>query len=82
MLVDLAIMKTLLEVKKKINKFFLAALHAACRILSPQPGMESVSPSVEAWSPNQWTSREFPRNIFFRNKIIKMYTLQSHIMDR
>jgi len=25
----------------------------------PQPGMETMPPAVEAWSPNHWTAREF-----------------------
>ena len=30
----------------------------ACGILVPWPGIESVPPAVEAWSPNHWTARE------------------------
>ena len=33
---------------------------AACGILVPQPGIEPVSPAVEAWSLNHWTTREGP----------------------
>ena len=32
----------------------------ACRILFPQPGIEPVSPAVEARSSNHWTTREIP----------------------
>lgn len=32
--------------------FFLLPCHVACGVLAPHPGMESVFPSVEAWSPN------------------------------
>ena len=32
----------------------------ACRILVPLPGFEPVPPAVDAWSPNHWTTREFP----------------------
>ena len=31
-----------------------------CGILVPQPGMEPVPPTVEAWSLNHWTVREAP----------------------
>ena len=33
---------------------------AACMILVPRPGTESVPCAVEAWSFNFWTTREFP----------------------
>ena len=33
----------------------------ACRILVPQLGIEPGSPAVEAWNPNHWTAREFPK---------------------
>ena len=37
--------------------FFLFGLHCmACGILVPQPGIEPVSPAVEAQSPNHWKS--------------------------
>ena len=35
--------------------------YAACRILVPRPGIEPVSPAVEAQSLNHWTTREVPR---------------------
>ena len=38
----------------------------ACGIFVPQPGIESVPPAVEAWSPNHWTTREFP-NYWYLN---------------
>ena len=34
-------------------------------ILVPQTGMEPIPPSVEAWNPNPWTTREFLRVNFF-----------------
>ena len=37
----------------------------ACQILVPQPGIEPVSPAVETWSPNHWTTREFPVFLLF-----------------
>ena len=36
----------------------------ACEILILWPGIESIPPAVEAWSTNQWTSREFPKYLF------------------
>ena len=33
---------------------------ADCGILVPWPGIESGSSAVKAWSPNYWTTREFP----------------------
>ena len=36
----------------------------ACTILVPLPGTESRPLEVEAWSPSQWTAREFPRHFF------------------
>ena len=41
-------------------KFFWPC-HAACGILVPLPGIELVSPAVEAWSLNHWTAREAPK---------------------
>ena len=38
--------------------------HAACRILVPWPGIEPTPSAVKVWSPNHWTSREFPVFIF------------------
>ena len=41
--------------------FFFFWLHGVARgILVPQPGIEPVSPAVEAESPNHWTTREVP----------------------
>ena len=40
----------------------------SCGILVPQPGIETVTPAVEAQSPNHWTAREeFP--LFLKNNI-------------
>ena len=35
----------------------------ACEILVPQLRMEPVAPAEEAWSLNQWTTRESPRPV-------------------
>ena len=34
-------------------------LGLACSILVPQGGIEHMPPSMEAWSPNRWTAKEF-----------------------
>ena len=39
----------------------------ACEILVPQPGIELVSPALEAWSLNHWTTREIPKSVFLNN---------------
>ena len=41
----------------KVFVFFLLH-HAACGILVPQPGIEPVSSTVKAWSPNHWTANK------------------------
>ena len=38
--------------------------HAACGILVPQPATEQWPSAVRAWSPNQWTTWEFPFYVF------------------
>ena len=40
--------------------FFFWFCHAACGILVPWTGTESMLPSVEAWSPNHWVTRKVP----------------------
>ena len=42
----------------KLIFFSLLAMHVACRILVPQPGVKPVAPAVEAESPNYWITRE------------------------
>ena len=40
--------------------FYFFLLHwVACEILVLQPGIEPIRPTVEAQSPNHWTTREF-----------------------
>ena len=43
-----------------LDGFFFWSHCTACRILVPRPGIETVPPAVEVWSPNHWTTREFP----------------------
>ena len=40
---------------------------AACGIWVPWPGMSPMPPAMEAWSPNHWTARGFPRITFLNN---------------
>ena len=35
-------------------------LHVACETLVSRPGIKPVTPALEAWSLNHWTSREVP----------------------
>ena len=39
------------------------AQHMGCIILVPRTGIESITPPVEAWSPNHWTTRVPPHMI-------------------
>ena len=39
---------------------FIHSCMPACRIFVPQAGIKPVPPTVEAWSPNHWITREFP----------------------
>ena len=45
------------------SHYFLA-LHAACRLLVPQPRISPMAPTVETQSLNHWTTREVPLHIF------------------
>ena len=56
----------------------------AYRILVPRPGIKPGSPAVEVWSPNYWTTREFPEPFVFKNltlqpKIQKRYKWSCHL---
>ena len=39
---------------------FFWLCHAACRILVPRPGIETVTPAMEAWSCSHQTAKEIP----------------------
>ena len=45
--------------------------HMACGILVPQPGVEPMSPTVEAQSHNHWTAREVLSTRNFENTFIQ-----------
>ena len=47
--------------------FFFWPRCMACGIQVPQPEIEPVPPSVEAWSLNHWTTREVPVYLFWWN---------------
>ena len=50
--------------KGKLSSFIY--FHVACGILVPRPGIESKPLAVKAPSPNQWTTRDFLKTVFFR----------------
>ena len=47
--------------------FFSWTRCTACGILVPWPATEPAPSSVKARSPNHWTDREFPCNVYFLN---------------
>ena len=51
--------ETYVQVQDGVFNIFFFHIEAF-GILVPQPGMESVPPTVEAQSLNHWTAREFP----------------------
>ena len=44
--------------------------HAACRTLVPQAGIKTLSPALESWSLNHWTTTEVPRHFIFKPQIV------------
>ena len=48
--------------KLALNHFFRIFLfgHMTSGILAPQPGIEPMSPALEEWNLNHWTTRELP----------------------
>ena len=50
--------------------FFFSWLHpAACGILVPQPGTESMPLAFKVWSLHHWTTREIPISFAFYRKV-------------
>ena len=45
--------------------FYLFIGHKACEILFPQPGAKPVPVTLEAWSLNNWTTRQVPALVFY-----------------
>ena len=55
--------------------FFLSFLwlcHTACGTLVPQPEIEPRPSAVRVQSPNHWTAREFPQQIFFYTEFLSL----------
>ena len=44
--------------------FLGGAVHAACGILVPWPGIKPVPPEVKVWSLNQWATKEVHGSLF------------------
>ena len=42
----------------------------------PEPGIEPMPPTVEAWSPNHWTSKEIPLSFTLLTNF--SYSIQSY----
>ena len=59
-MVSFAVQKILSVIRSHWVFFFFWLCSAACGISVPQPGIEPVPPTVEAWRPNHWTAREVP----------------------
>ena len=59
--------------------FFFFAYHEACRILVLYPGMEPMTPAVEAHSLNHWTTREIPTEGSESSKVTNCLTLQGRM---
>ena len=56
--------------------FFFFFSHKACRILVPQPGVETRPLAMRVQSPNHWTTRKFPRHHSWLAP-----PLESHLLD-
>ena len=56
----------------------------ACAILAPHPGMEPLPSVVEAWTLNQWTTREvlFPTLCFNIQELIVYFQASWCIFNR
>ena len=59
--------------KKSIFLFFFCTCSMACGILVSDQGFESGPSGVKAQSPNHWTARKFPKNIFSMNIFSKLW---------
>ena len=64
--------------------FFLFFLlyHVAFRILVPQVGLKSVSPAVEAQSPNHWTTREIQKRSMSSIKQLRMHSKRTYFQPQ
>ena len=50
---------------KVLNLFFFLNCPVACRILVPQPRIQTLTPAAEAQSFNHWTTKEVLSHVFF-----------------
>ena len=64
--------------------FFLFFLlyHVAFSILVPQVGLNSVSPAVEAQSPNHWTTREIQKRSMSSIKQLRMHSKRTYFQPQ
>ena len=67
--------KKILTLEQLVLGFFFSFRSpcAACKILVPQPGIEPLSPAVEAQSLNRWTAREVPFWAYFLHVSLFLY---------
>ena len=56
-----------------LSFFFFLAMLAACGILVPPPGIETLPPILEARSLNYWTAGEVPTVYLFTFSAVKGY---------
>ena len=56
------------------STFFFWSCCEACWILVLQPGIKFMPTAVKVWSPNHWTTREFPTILHFKKKILHFLT--------
>ena len=65
----------------RIFFFFFALLHSTvCGILVLRPETEPVPPAVEAWSPNHWTTGEFPLTGYFKQDYANPLAVDKYLM--
>ena len=69
-LLALYIFKT--TTKILIKKIFFWLCHAACRILVPQPGIETEALAMKVPSPNHRTTGNFQKKIIFHSTLSKV----------
>ena len=58
---------------------FFNQCHLACGILVPRPGIEPGPSAVKTWSPNHWTTREFPLFLSFTLSFSISFLFLSHV---
>ena len=53
---------------------FFSAVLLSLQDLSSLTGIQPMPPRVEAWSPNHWTTREFPFSTFLKWKLYHQFS--------